>query len=232
MVDMKHVLGIGIIVLSYIVTAPIVLASGGKTDNLTVTIINETSANVEWHIPYLGEDSAYLPVVHQILQENIADVEVGIEQLFLQDVRNIQIAVDNQTLVITFSLAGNYSDSFITGKFQDLPKLGEYAPVGVDVLTINIPDDKHLSNVNPGPNEMAGNELIYYDYNWIYPLEIYYSDQLTMTQIGEEWKLPIPKTISVEDLSAGEQGEIDSEGLYMRIRDFRTTKPTDETSGE
>lgn len=199
---------------------------------LEITIEDNETAAVEWRIHYPGEVSVYLQVARQTLQENIADFEKGNEQLFLQDVQNIQIAEDNGTLVITFSLIGNYSDSFITGKYRDLRELGEYAPVGVDILKVKIPDGKYLSSINPGPNEIAGNELIYYNYNWIYPLEINYSDQLTTTQIGEEWKIPISKTISVEDLSAGEQGEIDSEGLDMRIEDFRTTESTDETSGE
>jgi len=128
--------------------------------------------------------------------------------LFLQDVQNLQIAEENETLVITFNLIGNYSDSFVTGKYRDLYELGEYAPIGINVLKVKMLDGKYLSLINPGPNEIAGNELIYYNYNWIYPLEIYYSDQVVTAQVEEEWKLPTIETISVEDLPAEKQGEV------------------------
>ncbi len=232
--ETKHKFARGIFAVAIffiVVGSPVVSSAGQDSHLLKITIEDSETATVEWRIPYPGEASVYLPVVYQILQENIADFEKGNEQLFLQDIQNIQIAEDSQALVITFNLVGNYSDGFVTGQYQSLYELQEYAPGGIDILKIKIPESKYFSSINPGQNEMIGNELIYYDYNWIYPLEIYYSDQLTTAQIGEEWELPIPKTISVEDLSAEKQGEIE-EGLYMRIGDFRTTKPTDETSGE
>lgn len=175
---------------------------------LKINVTNEIITNVEWRVHYYEENSVYLPVAQQVLAENLNDVEKGIEQLFLQDVQNLQIVEDNETLVITFKLVGTYSDSFVTGKYRDLYELGEYAPVGVDILKIKIPEGKYLSAANPGPNEIVGSEIVYYNYNWIYPLEINYSDELTTTQIGEEWKLQTIETISVEDVSAETGGEI------------------------
>jgi hypothetical protein len=172
------------------------------SSHLTIDILNETTASIEWRLYYDGY-SAYLPVAHQTLQDNIADVEKGIEQLFLQDVQNIQVAGDENggILIITFNLVRNHSDYFITGKYQDLYELGEYAPIGLDVLKVKIPEGKNLSEVYPGPNEINGSKLIYYDYNWIYPLEIHYSDTpVTSVRKGEEWKLPEIQTISLSDL--------------------------------
>ncbi len=214
----KSVLSIFAVAIFFIAMLPSTVSSAGQDSRLLeITIEDSKIATVEWRIPYPGEASVYLPVAYQVLKDNIADVEVGNEQLFLQDVQNIRIAEDGEALVITFSLIGNYSDGFVTGKYQDLRELGEYAPDGVDVLKIKIPDDKYFSSINPGPNEIKGNELTYYNYNWIYPLEINYSNQLTTTQIEEEWRLPIPRTISVEDLSAETLAEIGTLGVPTPI---------------
>lgn len=99
------------------------------------------------------------------------------------------------------SSKGNYTDGFVTGKCWYTYELATYAPVGLNILKIVIPQNKTLVSVNLGPNEMEGNELTYHNYNWIHPLDIHYtekSSEIISANIGKEWELPKPQAISSE----------------------------------
>jgi hypothetical protein len=149
------------------------------------------------------------------LEENINSLEKGMEDLFLQDVKNIEITEGNESLILTFSLVGNYTNSFVTGKFRYTYELNEYAPCFLNILKIVIPQNKTLVSVNPGANAREGNALIYYNYNWIYPIDIRFSEKaLSILSVsvtrGKEWELSKPSLVDSSELSE-EKGLISSE---------------------
>jgi len=152
------------------------------------------------HAP--GEYAAYIPFEKERFEKSVGDVERGIEDLFLQDVQDINITEGDETLLMTFNLKGDYTNSFVTGKCRYTYELATYAPVGLDVLKIVIPKNKTLVSINPGPNEMNGNEFIYYDYNWILPVEIHYAEtgvyRADVATIGEVWAKQTLPVISIE----------------------------------
>jgi len=199
---------------SKLTSQPIMLTSSMEepSSNLTIAILNKTTASVEWLTYVPGKYALYIPFYKDQMENNIEDVEKGIEDLFLQDVEDIRITWGDETLLITFDLKGNYTNSFVTGKYRYTYELSQYAPAGISILKIVIPQNKTLVSVNPGPNEIEGNELVYYDYNWIYPLDIRYAEKslagMTKASIGEEWELP--KLTSSADILGGEKalGEI------------------------
>ena len=203
-----------IIIAFFILATPTIAASSieNPSSHLTLNILNETTAFVDWYIHCPGEYAVYLPLERKRLEKNIGDLEKGIEQLLLQDVQNIKITQENETLLITFNLKGDYTNGFVTGKCQYLPELVKYAPIGLNVLKVVIPKDKTLSMVDPGPNGMEGNELTFYDYNWIYPIEISYyaekdySGKAVTTVIGKEWQIPQLEVFSVEDIETSVNG--------------------------
>jgi len=157
---------------------PIIISSTeGPSNNLAITILNETTASVEWRMYVPGHLALYIPYEVDRLGRNIEDVEKGVEDLFLQDVQDIEITEEPETLVVNFNLKGDYTTGFVTGKCRYTYELAAYAPIGLDVLKIKIPENKTLLCINPGPNEIEGNELIYHNYNWIYPIEIDYRDK-------------------------------------------------------
>jgi hypothetical protein len=127
-------------------------------------------------------------------EKNIESVEKGMEDLFLQDVEDIKVTEENETLIVRFNLKTDYTDGFVTGKYQSTYELAEYAPNFLSVLKIVLPQNKRLVSMNPGPNELKANELTYYDYNWIYPLEMRYTEKaligVTEVSTGKEWELP------------------------------------------
>jgi hypothetical protein len=166
--------------------------------------VNETTASVEWLTHAPGEYAAYIPFEKERFEKSVGDVERGIEDLFLQDVDNINITGREETFLVTFNLIGDYTDSFLSGKYHYTYEFSQYAPAGVSVLKIVIPQNKSLVSVNPGPNELKANELTYYDYNWICPLEIHYTEKTLFAEtispiIGKEWELPKPQAIPSKD---------------------------------
>jgi|GEM_PF-5002919 len=199
-----------VIITFFILITPTIPASSIEkpSSHLTLNILNETTAFVDWYIHCPGEYAVYLPFEQERLEKNIGDLEKGIEQLFLQDVQNIKITEENESLLITFDLKGDYTNDFITGKCQYLPELVKYSPIGLNVLKVVLPNDKTLLMVDPGPNGIEGNELTFYDYNWIYPLKISYyaekgySGKAVPAIIGKEWQIPKLKVFSVEDIPA------------------------------
>jgi hypothetical protein len=174
----------------------------GPSNNLAITILNETTASVEWRMYVPGPLAGYMPYEVDRLGRNIEDVEKGVEDLFLQDVQDIEITEEPETLVVNFNLKGDYTTGFVTGKCRYTYELATYAPTGLDVLKIKIPENKTLLCINPGPNEIEGNELVYHNYNWIYPIEIDYGDKdmyrTSATTIGEVWERPTPAVISID----------------------------------
>jgi PKD repeat protein len=179
------------------------------SSELTITIQNETAASGEWLTHAPGEFAAHIPFEHEWLEKNIKGLEKGMEDLFLQDVQNIKITEGDETLLVTFNLKGNYTNSFVTGKCRYTYELATYAPVGLHALKIVIPGNKTLLSVNPGPNEMKGNEFIYYDYNWVDPIEIYYDYAETevykgAATIGDVWTLSTLPVISIETFGTNE----------------------------
>ena len=66
------------------------------------------------------------------------------EDLFLQDVQDIEITEEPETLIITFKLKGDYTNGFVTGNCQYTCELATYAPIGLDILKIEIPENKTL----------------------------------------------------------------------------------------
>ena len=180
--------------------------------NLTITILNETAASGEWRVHYPAEYVGYLLFAHERFEKNIESVEKGMEDLFLQDVEDITITEVGETLIVRFNLKTDYTDSFVTGTYQSTYELTEYAPTFINVLTIVLPPDKSLLSTNPGPNELKADELAYYDYNWIYPLEIHYTEKplvgVTKVSTGKEWKLPkLPSSADIRG-EEGVSGEI------------------------
>lgn len=135
------------------------------SSQLAIDILNETTASAEWRIHAPGEFATYIPYEKNRLGENVDSLEKGIEDLFLQDVRNINITEAKETLLVTFDLNGDYANGFVTGKCRYTYELATYAPISLDVLKIVIPQNKTLLSINPGPNEMEGNEFTYHDYN-------------------------------------------------------------------
>jgi hypothetical protein len=85
---------------------------------LTITILNETTASGEWLINAPGEFASYIPYEKKRLEENINSLEKGVEDLLLQEVKNIKIIEGDETIILTFDLRGNYTNSFVTGKFR------------------------------------------------------------------------------------------------------------------
>jgi hypothetical protein len=172
---------------------------------LTITILNETTASGEWFIHVPSELASYIPYETKRLEENIDSLEKGVEDLLLQEVKNTKIIEGNDTIILTFDLLGNYTNSFVTGKFRYTYELNEYAPGFLNVLKIVIPQNKTLISVNPGVNAREGNVLIYYDYNWIYPLDIRFTEKPYSISVimGEEWELPKPYLADSTELSEG-----------------------------
>jgi Mg-chelatase subunit ChlD len=157
---------------------------------LAITILNESTALGEWFIHVPSELVSYIPIEKNRLKENVDSLEKGMEDLFLQDVMNIEIIEGNETLIVNFNLKGDYTNGFVTGQYRYTYELTTYAPVGLNVLKIVIPQNKTLVSINPGPNEMKANEMVYYDYNWAYPIEIHYAEESTRAaKIGDEWAL-------------------------------------------
>jgi biopolymer transport protein ExbD len=179
---------------------------------LTITILNETTASGEWFIHVPSELVSCIPIEKNRLEENIDSLEKGVEDLLLQEVENIKIIEGNETIILTFDLLGNYTNSFVTGKFRYTYELNEYAPCFLNVLKIVIPQNKTLISVNPGVNAREGNALIYYDFNWIYPLDIRFTEKTHSISVimGEEWELPKPYLADSSELSE-EKGLISSE---------------------
>jgi hypothetical protein len=152
--------------------------------------LNETIASGQWLIHLPDEFASYIPIEKNRLEENVGSLEKGMEDLFLQDVRNIEIIEGDETLIVNFNLKGDYTNGFVTGQYRYTYELTTYAPVGLNVLKIVIPQNMTLVSINPGPNEMKANEMVYYDYNWIYPIEIHYAEESTRAaKIGDEWAL-------------------------------------------
>jgi len=173
------------------------------SSDLTITILNETTASVKWTIYTPGEYAAYVPFEKKRLEDEVEAVEKGMEDLFLQDVEAIKIVEgDDKTLFISFNLKRDCVDCFVTGNCRYTYELATYAPIRLDVLKINIPKNKTLLSINPGPNEIEGNELVYHNYNWIYPIEIDYGDKdiyrTSVTTIGEVWERSTPAVISID----------------------------------
>jgi hypothetical protein len=102
--------------------------------NLTITILNETTASVEWLTHAPGEYASYIPFYKGQMENNIEDVEKGIEDLFLQDVEDIRITWGDETLLVTFNLKGDYANGFLTGKYHYTYELSQYAPAMVSVF--------------------------------------------------------------------------------------------------
>jgi len=185
------------------------------SSTLTLTVLNETTAFGEWRIFYpcehAGVGAGHLRFAHELLENNREGVEKGMEDLFLQDVEAVQIAKEDETLVVRFNLKADYTNGFATGKYKSSYELAEYSPTFVSVLKIVLPQEKRVVSVNPGPNEFKvsekENELVYFDYNWIYPLEIGYAEKsgAGVPKIGKEWKLP--KLPSSADILGGEEEE-------------------------
>jgi PKD repeat protein len=207
---------IGIVIITFFVlTIPVMAESSIEkpSSQLTLNILNETTTVAYWYIHCPGEYAAYLPSEREKLEKNIGDLEKGMEQLFLQDVQNIKITYEHETVLITFDLKGDYTSGFVTGKCQYLPELVRYAPIGLNVLKVVLPEDRTISIVNPGPNGIEGNELTFYNYNWIYPLEIFYYaendyfNKGVTAIIGEEWQIPQLEVRSVE---------------YIKVFDYET----------
>jgi len=171
------------------------------SSQLTITLMSETTASGRWVLHAPGEYAAYTPFEKEMLEENVEGVEKGIENLFLQDVQNITITEGNETISITFNLIGDYTNGFVTGRCRYTYELATYAPSGLDILKIEIPENKTLLSINPGPNEIEGNELVYYDYNWIYPIQIHYAEKgvyrASAATISEVWERPTPSVISI-----------------------------------
>jgi hypothetical protein len=158
------------------------------SSQLTINILNETIASGQWLIHLPDEFASYTPIEKDRLEENVDSLEKGMEDLFLQDVRNIEIVEGNENLIVTFTLKGDYTNGFVTGQYRYTYELTTYAPVGLSVLKIVIPQNKTLVSINPGPNEMEENEMVYYNYNWIYPIEIHYAEESTRAaKIGDKW---------------------------------------------
>jgi hypothetical protein len=178
---------------------------GEPSSILTITILNETTASCEWYINAPGAFSAYIPYETKRLEEHINSLEKGVEDLLLQEVENIKIIEGNETIILTFDLLGNYTNSFVTGEFRYTYELNEYAPCFLNVLKIVIPQNKTLISLNPGVNAREGNVLIYYDYNWIYPLDIRFTEKPYSISVimGEEWELPKPYLADSTELSEG-----------------------------
>ncbi len=173
---------------------------------LTITILNETTASGEWLINAPGEFASYIPYEKKRLEENINSLEKGVEDLLLQEVKNIKIIEGDETIILTFDLRGNYTNSFVTGKFRYTYELNEYAPCFLNVLKIVIPPNKTLVSVNPGVNAREGNALIYYNYNWIYPIDIRFSEKAlsilsVSVTMGKEWETPKPYLVDSSELS-------------------------------
>ena len=172
------------------------------SSNLTITILNETTATGEWRTHVLGELVVHIPYEKNRLERNIERLEKGMEDLFLQDVQDIEITEEPETLIITFKLKGDYTTGFVTEKCRYTYELATYAPIGLDILKIKIPENKTLLSINPGPNEIEGNELVYYDYNWIYPIQIHYAEKgvyrASAATIGEVWERQTPAVISID----------------------------------
>ena len=195
------------VIAFFVLTIPAAAESSmaNPSSHLTLNVLDETTMVAHWYIHCPGEYAAYLPFERERLEKNIADLEKGLEQLLLQDVRNIKITRKNETILITFDLKGDYANGFVAGKCRYLPELVRYAPIGLNVLKVVLPEDKVLSIVNPGPNMLKGNELTFYGYNWVHPLEISYhaeddcfNEEVTAI-IGEEWQIPQLELLSVED---------------------------------
>jgi len=181
------------------------------SSNLTITILNETTASGEWRIHYPSDYAEYIMFAHELFKRNIEGVEKGMEDLFLQDVADIKVTEGDENLIVRFNLNANYTNGFVTGKYQSSYELAEFAPNFLSVLKIVLPQNKRLVSVNPGPNEPKANELLYYDYNWIHPLEIYYTEKdladVTKASIGKEWELPkLPSSADIlgEEMALGE----------------------------
>lgn len=172
------------------------------SNNLIITILNETTATGEWRMHVLGELAVHIPYERNRLERNIERLEKGMEYLFLQDVRNIKITEVDETLITTFKLKGNYTTGFVTGKCQYTYELAAYAPIGLDILEIEIPENKTLLGINPGPNEIEGNKLVYHNYNWIYPIHVHYDKKgvykTSAATIGEVWERHTPSVISID----------------------------------
>ena len=49
---------------------------------------------------------------------------------------------------------------------------------------------------------MEGNDLVYYDYNWIYPIKIHYAEKSVYkasdATISEVWERPTPLVLSID----------------------------------
>ena len=202
-----------IVGIVFFITSPIMAASSTEQpqSNLTITILNETTASGEWRIHYPGEYAGYMLLAHEQFEKNIESVEKGMEDLFLQDVEDIKVTEENEILIVRFNLKTDYTDGFVTGKYQSTYELAEYAPNFLSVLKIVLPQNKRLVSMNPGPNELKANELTYYDYNWIYPLETRYTEKalvgVTEVSTGKEWELPkLPSSADVrgEEMALGE----------------------------
>nr|QNO44835.1 hypothetical protein OMIELODL_00005 [Methanosarcinales archaeon ANME-2c ERB4]QNO46584.1 hypothetical protein DLPLDLPG_00004 [Methanosarcinales archaeon ANME-2c ERB4] len=172
------------------------------SSQLTITLLNERTASVGWVMHAPSEYAAYTPFEKERLEENVEGVEKGIEDLFLQDVQNITITEGNETIIITFNLVGDYANGFVTGRCRYTYELATYAPIGLNVLKVITPQNKTLLSINPGPNEIEGNELVYYDYNWICPIQIHYAEKgiyrASAATIGEVWERPTPSVISID----------------------------------
>ncbi|MEA1998763.1 MAG: hypothetical protein U9N61_05500 [Euryarchaeota archaeon] len=172
------------------------------SSQLTITLLSETTASVRWVMHAPSEYAAHTPFEKERLEENVEGVEKGIEDLFLQDVQNITITEGNETIIITFNLIGDYANGFVTGRCRYTYELATYAPIGLNVLKVTTPQNKTLLSIHPGPNEIEGNELVYYDYNWIYPLQIRYAEKgvyrASAVTISEVWERPTPSVISID----------------------------------
>ncbi|MBN1762118.1 MAG: hypothetical protein JW878_03425 [Methanomicrobia archaeon] len=189
---------------------PVMSASSVEepSNQLMIIILDNITASGEWRIYYPSKYAEYLPFAHELFKNNIESVEKGIEDLLLHDVQDIKITRGDETLIVTFTLKGNFTNNFVTGKFRYTYELNEYAPASVSILKVMIPQNKTLTNINPGPNEIEGNELTYYNYNWIYPLDIRYTEKalagVTKASIGDEWELPkLPSSANI--LGLGEE---------------------------
>jgi hypothetical protein len=176
------------------------------SSQLTIALLNETTASVGWVMHAPEEYAAYTPFEKERLEENVEGVEKGIEDLFLQDVQNITITEENETIIITFNLIGDYANGFVTGRCQYTYELATYAPIELNVLKVITPQNKTLLSINPGPNEIEGNEIVYYDYNWIYPIQIYYAEKgvyrTSAATIGEVQGMPTPTVITIDTFGA------------------------------
>ena len=86
------------------------------SSQLTITIMDETTASGEWLMHLPAEYATYIPYEKERFEKNIEGVEKGMEDLFLQDVQNINITEGNETLLVTFNLKSDYANSFVTGK--------------------------------------------------------------------------------------------------------------------